>query len=258
MNTFKAFLLSRRSWLRKRVRENTGFFYGLIKGSPFVGRRLGLKLLFDLNSTIDKSLLAFWSYEKKQQDILFSSARDGVRSGERTIFLDIGANWGVYALVAESSKIYDRIIAVEADSRNASQLHANLFLNNLSDKVDVVCAAASDSSTAVEFNLAPNRSRDVSRAGETVNRPGWEKKTVPAVRIDDLEPMNGGFVVGKIDVEGFEDKVIDGMKNLLTGNRCCLQIEVFADTLEAFTHKMAALGFHKFDEVKDDHYFKNY
>ncbi len=100
MSKFTDFLKSRRNWLRKRVRENTGLFYGLTRGSPFVGRRLGLKLLFDMDSTIDKSLLAFWSYEKKQQDTLFGAAKRDAKPGERTLFLDIGANWGVYALVA--------------------------------------------------------------------------------------------------------------------------------------------------------------
>ncbi len=106
--------------------------------------------------------------------------------------------------------------------------------------------------------MAPQRSRDVSQAGPGEDRPGWTKKVIPAVRVDDLSDMKDGFVVAKIDVEGFEDKALDGMATLLANNRCYLQIEVFDDNLDNITRKMAGLGFTKVAEVGNDRYFKNY
>ena len=69
-------------------------------------------------------------------------AEDAVQIGARCVFLDIGAHWGIYALWAQSSGLFDRVIAVEADPRNAAQLHANLYLNDLAGVIDVYAAAA--------------------------------------------------------------------------------------------------------------------
>lgn len=246
------------AWARKRVREGVGDLHRVLNGPNFVGKRLGLKLMIDLDSTIDKHILAFGSYEPAQMQTLFSAAIAGHKAAEKSLFLDVGANWGVYALTASTHGIFDRIVAVEADPRNAAQMHANLFLNRLSDKIEVVCAGASDSSAPIEFAMAPQRSRDVSQAGPGEDRPGWTKKVIPAVRVDDLSDMKDGFVVAKIDVEGFEDKALDGMATLLANNRCYLQIEVFDDNLDNITRKMAGLGFTKVAEVGNDRYFKNY
>ena len=46
------------------------------------------------------------------------------------VFLDVGAHWGLYALLAHRTRQFERIVAFEPDPANYAQLQANLFLND--------------------------------------------------------------------------------------------------------------------------------
>jgi FkbM family methyltransferase len=246
-------------YLRKRTRDLWGFWYLITHGSRFVGRRLGLRLLFDLDNTIDRYLLAFGSFDEAQQKILFAAARAAARPGERAVFLDVGAHWGVYALLAQASGLFDRVAAIEPDPRNLDQLHANLFLNDYSGRIDVVEAAASSTPGELTFSLGDGRSRNLSKVSSVAGTDAaMIQRTVPAVRIDDVEPTRGGLVVAKIDVEEYEHEVIKGMEALLTGNRGVIQVEVWPDATPQFDAQMAALGYQLFDEVGSDRFYRNH
>jgi FkbM family methyltransferase len=250
--------LMKHPWARKRTRDLWGAWYKLTKGRRFVGRRQGYQLLFDLDNIIDRYLLAFGAFEAEERKILFGEARKLASFQGRRVFLDIGAHWGIYTLWAQSSGLFDRLVAVEADPRNLDQLRANLYLNDLSCAVEVVGAAASDLKGELTFNLAGPRSRDISRVARLDPATGATQRTVLAVRIDDVEPLRGGAFVAKIDVESYEGPVIRGMEGLLTGNRGLLQVEVWPDRLAEFDRQMRALGYARFAEFGSDRYYRNY
>ena len=102
---------------------------------------MGYRLLFDLDNVVDRYVLAFGSYHRAQQSMLFGAAQETTRPGGRRVFLDIGAHWGLYALCAHSAHLFDRVVAIEPDPRNLAQLQANLFLNDLTGAIDVVAPA---------------------------------------------------------------------------------------------------------------------
>ena len=116
--------------VKKRVRGLWKRLHWLMHGRYFVDQRMGLYLLFDLHNSMDKYLVAFDRHENEQVDHLFTAARDFISEGETATFLDVGAHWGFYALLAWKSKLFADVIAIEADVRNARQLEANLFLND--------------------------------------------------------------------------------------------------------------------------------
>lgn len=244
--------------LRKRARDLWAFWYQVTRGRRFVCRRMNYRMLFDLDSTHDKYILAFGNYEEAQRRRLFSAAREISGSGPPVVFLDIGAHTGVYSLWAHGSGLFDRIIAIEADPRNVAQLQANLFLNDLIGEIDVLQTAASGTTGEVSFGMAHRKSRDVSRVPQDGAIPRGTLQRIRSTRIDDIEHTRGGAIVAKIDVEGYEGEVIRGMEALLEGNRCLLQIEVFPATFDQFASVMAGLGFHCFAEIGNDRYFRNY
>lgn len=243
--------------LRKRARDLRAFWYQVTRGRRFVARRMNHLLLFDLDSTHDKYILAFGFYEEEQRRMLFSAARELSAAPGPRVFIDIGAHSGVYSLWAHESGLFDRIVAVEADPRNVAQLQANLFLNDLVGEIAVVAAAAAGASGEVSFGMAHQKSRDVSRIATDDPDAKVDVQTVRAVRIDDIESARGGVVVAKIDVEGYEAEVIRGMNGLLANNACLLQIEVFEPRLDQITAMMASLGFHKIADIGNDRYFRN-
>ncbi len=247
-------LLLKYDWPRKRARDWWSGFYRALRGRTFVANRMGFRLLLDTDNIVDKYVLAFGQYEKAQQDLLFGTAK--AISAERRVFVDVGAHWGVYALAAQASKLFARVIAIEADPRSAAQLRANLFLNDLTDSIEAVEAVASNEPGEARFSLAAAKSRVVSRVASLDERAS-DIRIVRAVRLDDLESMKGGLVVAKIDVEGYERAVIEGMQNLLTQNRGLLQVEVFAGALPAFDVAMTVIGYRKFAEIGNDRFYRN-
>jgi FkbM family methyltransferase len=72
----------------------------------------------------------------------------------KTTFLDIGAHWGWYGLMAHNSGLFDRIVCFEPDPTNMGQLQANLFLNRLSNRVEAIQAAVSEVSGQLQFESA--------------------------------------------------------------------------------------------------------
>ena len=62
----------------------------------------------------------------------------------------------------------------------------------------------------------------------------------------------------KIDVEGHELNVLQGMRDIIEKNKCVLQIEVFQKNYDELNKFLISLGYKKTYEVKDrSNYFYN-
>ena len=93
-------------------------------------------------------------------------------------------------------------------------------------------------------------SQDSMPAGETTHR-------VRVVRFDDEFKIKGKRVYVKMDVEGYEFRVIDGMERTLKENSGFLQIEIFADDPEKLKRRVTGLGYRYLGTVEFDHFFTN-
>ncbi len=78
---------------------------------------------------------------------------------------------------------------------------------------------------------------------------------VQAVKVDSVAPYKGMFIVAKIDVEGFEADVLEGMKDIIRDNACLLQIEIFQERLKAVTQITEEHGLKIIGNIKNDYYF---
>ncbi len=145
-----------------------------------------------------------------------------VRSGD--LFVDVGANIGVYTLVAAERGV--RVLALEPQPAVADLLERNVAGNGAGDLVEVRRAAAGATSGSVPFtegiglvgHCVPDA--DVlrsSRAGPYTGRSST-LISVPSITIDEV--VGSDAVIGlKIDVEGFEFDVLQGALGLLTERR---------------------------------------
>lgn len=126
------------------------------------------------------------------------------------LFIDVGANAGVYALFA--ADLGARVIALEPSPRAAHWLRRNVALNGL--PIEVVQAALTDHEGTVDFDWS----------GDATGHIGGPE-VVPATTLDAV--LAGERAAGvKIDVEGFERLVlIGGMSALREGRIACLQLE---------------------------------
>ncbi|MGH7925238.1 MAG: FkbM family methyltransferase [Candidatus Binatus sp.] len=132
-----------------------------------------------------------------------------VRPGDNVA--EVGANIGLYALAfAGRVGAAGHVVAFEPDPVNASALEANVSVNGWHDRITVIKAAVGHSSGQVSFAAA----RGVESRIDTGHNCG-DAITVPMVTLDDA--LRGRRIdVIKIDVEGFEQQVIQGARRVLT------------------------------------------
>ena len=212
--------------------------------------RDGVLYLLNLNhqpeNWYDKHILQWGAGEPEERAFLTENIRRRVCD----IFLDIGANRGVYAVCVALQTKCGTVVAYEADERNHDRLRAHLLLNAVTDQVQTRIVAVSDHNGTVPFTRAPARDEYNSQV-----RDDGSGFAVPCVRLDDEFPITGHRIALKIDVEGHELAVLNGMKSLLRGNHCFLQVECWPDNAPAFIAAMKAEGYHLLHQISVDHYF---
>jgi FkbM family methyltransferase len=159
--------------------------------------------------------------EPAVQDAIVGHLRPG------DTFLDVGANVGFFSLLA--ARVVGpagTVVAMEAVPDVARCVEANAHRNSLSN-IRVLPVAAGARSGTAQLALARHPGGAVLASAGT---PPDATRTidVPVVAIDDLvrradiPPPN----VVKIDVEGAEDSVLDGLGETLTTTRPTLVIEL--------------------------------
>jgi len=133
---------------------------------------------------------------------------------ESDTFLDVGAHIGIY--IIKLAQRVSKVIALEPEPENYSFLYKNVLINNLSDKVIVLPIAASDrdgyACLCIKMSSGAHTLEDSVSCRKRIR--------VITLKVDTLLKVLGiGKVnIVKIDVEGHEDKVINGMKRLLSYN----------------------------------------
>ena len=146
--------------------------------------------------------------------------------GAQDVFVDIGANVGMYTIWAAKTRGV-RVFAFEPEAQNYSLLNRNIVLNGLDGRVTAYCLALSDEAGLSELHLSDLRlGGSCHSLGERVDfrhepmKPAYSQGCV-AARLDDL--VAAGTVPPpdhvKIDVDGFEPKVIAGARRVLADRK---------------------------------------
>ncbi|MEQ8817660.1 MAG: FkbM family methyltransferase [Thalassobaculum sp.] len=142
------------------------------------------------------------------------------------VLVDIGANIGMFTVLAAGLSGC-RVIALEPFSLNVADLDHNVAVNGLQDRVTVMHAAASDRERidtlyfGQDYAGAANQSFGRDDISEQYDDRDADREEVRGVPIDVLvargEIPFPSHV--KIDVDGFEEQVIEGMRGILADPR---------------------------------------
>ena len=165
------------------------------------------------------------------------------------IFIDVGANLGLYTCILMKNRLVPRAILFEPDRRNRVHLGANLLINDLFDANLEIHPLALGAEPG-RFRLVPGPERDIglSQIVETARQEQGQGQgpsqgyDVEVVRFDDFVALTGQTLAIKIDVERYERKVLAGMARTLRDNRGIVQIEVL-EAREETVGLMTAAGF---------------
>lgn len=137
------------------------------------------------------------------------------------VSLDIGANKGVYSWLLK-----DLSRTVHAFEPNPKMFR---FLRRLEGgNIHVSPVALSDETGPAELRVPRHRRGGFSNQGASLSAvkvaDGYESVAIEARRLDDLDIADIGFV--KIDVEGYEQAVLDGARETIARDRPVLLVEM--------------------------------
>jgi len=144
--------------------------------------------------------------------------------------LDIGANTGIYSLIACAAHHETTVMAFEPVPRIYEQLQRSILRNNFQDRCSTMNAAVSDSEGEAQFHV-PNHGIPTVSSLHLEGFRGIEGTliTVPLVTIDGLLKEDEPVDLVKIDVEGFEDHVLRGMLRTIQNHQPAIILECNVD-----------------------------
>ncbi|AOL95266.1 FkbM family methyltransferase [Porphyrobacter sp. LM 6] len=145
----------------------------------------------------------FGTYGRDLSDLL-------LRRRDDFVFVDIGANQGLYSLIAAQNPHCRQIIAFEPVPTTHARLAANVALNGGAARTALHLLAIADSVGEVTINVAADHTGTATLAGREGGKAASGGVTIHTIDAPVLDPLLAGelpmFV--KIDVEGLEAVVI--------------------------------------------------
>jgi FkbM family methyltransferase len=176
-----------------------------------------------LNSAIQLRAHMIGTYEYPASKILQKELKDA------RLFIDVGAHVGYYTLLA--SKIAKEVIALEPDPFNYKLLRINLRINGISNVYALNIAASNYTGTGI-FASIKSIGKLLTQKSNLDNN--INKIKIRVVKLDDLLLKIGKNPdVIKIDVEGSEMQVLEGLQETLRKGVKCLMIEVHSEENKA-------------------------
>lgn len=159
---------------------------------------------------------------------------DYLRPGD--LLLDVGANVGLYSLLAASVEGV-RAIAFEPDEGARRTAERNVAMNGFGRRVEVRPQAVGPAAGTSAFSTGLGPMNRLVHDGD--GHQGPAARIVDLVALDDAVTVPVALV--KIDVEGEEAGVLDGAEGLLRRDRPVVIVE--ANDPPALTGRLTALGY---------------
>jgi FkbM family methyltransferase len=236
--------------MRRRLRAS---LMRLLGRREFTVEAQGLKFAVGHDDLIEQRIAREGAWEAEQ----FAFIAGKLKGQTFDVFLDIGANCGFYAMIAATKKLASEVIAFEPDPGNRAKLMRNIEANGLGEDIWVLDYALGDKTGAVTLTEGSQWNRGESYLAQDTMPAGETTHKVRVVRFDDEFKIKGKRVFVKMDVEGYEFQVIDGMERTLKENSGFLQIEIFASDPAGLRRRVNELGYRYLGTVEFDHFFTN-
>ena len=149
------------------------------------------------------------------------------------IFIDVGANIGVYSCVVLRNGSAPRALLFEPDHTNLIHLRSNLLINGLLDRAQVNEFALGETNARLPLfpgAIAKGEYRDADGGFSMIvenDAAGEDSYLVNVARFDDKFELTGSTLAIKLDIEHYECRALAGMERTLRHNRCIVQVESY-------------------------------
>jgi FkbM family methyltransferase len=158
------------------------------------------------------NLLNGGRYEEQNLEVLLSFVKPD------TVFVDIGANIGFFTLQVGRRVLRNgRVLSFEPHPKLLNLLRWNVHLNGLAGTVTCFPFGLSDQNSPARFTY-PIGHLGGGTIGDLPNNPAYDMVTSEVRRLDDV--LGSDFVCDlvKIDVEGHELNVLNGMRCIVANS----------------------------------------
>ena len=181
---------------------------------------------------------------------------------ERKVFLDIGANMGVYSLYY-AKKFGGKVFSFEPSFKNLELLSKNIKINSLQKNITLISNPLSDTFKIANFyqedfvggeanaSLISNDNLNVIENKKLKNNDVlYSTLGLPLDNLANLNLINKSLIV-KIDVDGNELDILNGAKKILSQNiNISLLVEVRDQTEFQIEEALNKLNFKKIEKFE--------
>ncbi|MBX3488936.1 FkbM family methyltransferase [Parvibaculum sp.] len=211
--------------------------------------------LVDRANRLDEKMMGGLDWERALRD----RAVKEIKEHKLDLFLDVGANLGLYTIDLQRRVSPLETLAFEPQPDSYNQLCGNIFANGLSDLVRAERIALSDRSgeAVMQVDSDSNIHSGLGDADLYDKRKFDREIRVPLARFDDLYTFENRRIFLKMDIEGHELQALAGMRNLLTRNKASLQIECSDPRIDQLRELMTEFGYRATGELVYDRFFSN-
>ena len=238
------------------------FFFKILKildKKKLIYKFQNILLELDIYESMDRSILFFNYYENKQINFL----KQKICNENFEYFLDIGSNSGLYSLIVASLSKNIKIIAFEPIKKTFLKFKRNIKLNDFKN-IKIFNFGLSNGNKELKVkaykknNIIQSCGFGVIDANDDLNNLHIEKAIFK--KGDQLIRLIKKKIYIKIDVEGHEQFVIDGLLKLIKKNNIFLQIEIFDHNKKIIFRKLKSLNFKIIckivNDLKTDYFFE--
>jgi len=222
----------------------------------------GLNLEGNFSEPMDKEMFLFNNYENLQIEFLINN----IKKYNLKYFIDIGANSGIYSLVVGNQFHKIKIKSFEPVKKTIIKFKKNLRLNKKLKNIKLYKFGLSNKNSKLLMK-AKIRDDYIQSSGYGVVKKEDNLKNLHIENNifkigDSIIKLKNRDISIKIDAEGHEYEVLQGLKKLLNYNRIFLQIEIFDKNFNMINKYLKKKKFKFLNSIyndgKTDYYYKNF
>ena len=221
----------------------------------FVVRYEQIYLKLKITDAVDRHILFRGEYENAQIEYLLES----IKKNQIDYFIDIGSNIGLYSLLVEKNFPKIKIFSFEPHPEAFKRFEYNLKMNK-SKNISVHNIALSNENKKSFLSTGDNNVKNFKNfqsGGAQVDVSG----DMPIIlsKGDDILTNQNDVLGIKIDVEGHENLVLNGINTLLIENKVFIQIEIHNEKFAKVNQILTTFGYKQLKKIGfHDYYYSNF